>query len=467
MGDKLMPMDFLGQLKPTMQQIVELEAMLQALAKANQGQGQGTAPTKVSQVGTTGTGGTGPGSPALAQQYSDEWKADEEAKRQEKLDALQREHELKMKQMELDSAQSTALADAMSKERIAGVGAEAGKEQAKIGAAGQVAASKRTTMEKGYELIDALWNMDKASRDDIISGLEAKRAEKAKLKGDRPMSTISSGGMTIPITGEREEVRDPEDPLTWLEDAYVYNSETGLSEPKPTGAVKNDVEEFYGMVDDMIGGDIAGMAAMLSGEDGIEKLMEKIEVLGTEAGISRETIDSVKEIYRAAAPAMKPPPEEGGGLGGIIQSILNPTGAVETPETEAGAELWTGGAGRGLDTEAPLAKKAQGFPETLEDFLETIITGPFHPAYEKWKDKRTGKTVTKELAPTDEIGEATEQDAITEMGTWDKDKIKEFQTMAKDEGSYKGPINGLHSNELDAAMRKYFKTHKDEWKETK
>jgi len=359
----------------------------------------------------------------------------------------------------------SALAEAMSKERIAGVGAEAGTEQARITGAAGVAATQKTTMEKGYEFIDMLMKMDEKSANELISTLEARRTQGAGQVGERPVSTISSGGRTISLPGTTKEVAgDPNDPLTWLEEIGAYTPGGGAPRPKPTGTAKNEVEEFMGMVDDMIGGDIAGMAAMLSGEGGTEKLLEKIEVLGTEAGISREVIDSVKEIYRAMAPAYKPPPEEGGGLAGIIQSILNPTGAEVTPETEAGAELWKEGAG--AFEEAPKVEKTPGFAKTLEEFIETVVTGPFHPAYEKWKDKRTGKPVVKEPVPAKEVGEITEQDVITEMGTWSKEKIKEFQTLAKERGLYKGPINGLHSNELDTVMKEYFKKYRDEWGET-
>ena len=451
-----MPLTHLGQLKPTMQQIVELEAMLQALANANKGQ-QAGAP----QAGTT-TPYAGPTSTLDGEGGKSRYEIEKEQRREDILAEQTRKHEILLKQMEIDSK----LAESISKERIAGVGAEAETEQAQIGAAGQVAAAQKTSMEMGYELIDALWKMDKPSRDRIISGLEAKRAEKAGQAGERPISTIETGGVTRELPGVTGEVRDPNDPLTWLEDAYVYNSETGLSEPKPTGAAKNEVEEFYGMVEDMIGGDIAGMATMLSGEEGNERLMEKIEVLGTEAGISRETIDSVKEIYRAMMPAYKPPAEEGGGLGGAIKGALTPFGIGREelpPEAVPGAEMYKGGAGAFV--ELPIVEKTPGFAKTLEEFIETVVTGPFHPAYEKWKDKRTGKPVVEEPTSTKEVGEITEQDVITDMSTWSKERIKEFQTLAKERGIYKGPVNGLHSNELDSAMKEYFKKYREEWGE--
>ena len=91
----------------------------------------------------------------------------------------------------------------------------------------------------------------------------------------------------------------------------------------------------------------------------------------------------------------------------------------------------------------------------------SIIT-PFQRFKNKVKvNKETGKPI-KEPTPK-EVGGITEQDLITEMGTWDKDKIKAFQKVAKEAGLYKGEINGLHSNELDNAMKEYYKGHKEEW----
>ena len=445
------------------------------IAQARGTQPVSAKPTTAKQVGPVLGQGPGPAIPGgptyqAGKGEKTQYQIDKERRREDLLAERTRKHEILLKQMEIDSK----LAEAMSKERIAGVGAEAGVEQAQIGAAGQVAATQRTTMEKGYELIDALWKMDKPSRDGIISGLEAKRAEKAGQAGERPISTISSGGVTMELPGTTEEVRDPEDPLTWLEAAHVYNSETGISEPKPTGAAKNEVEEFYEMVDGMIGGDIAGMAAMLSEEGGTAGLMEKIEVLGAETGQSQEVIDKVKEIYRVLtgasepSPTIEPPSKEGGGLSEAIGGALTPFGVGREelpPEAVGGSEAYLGGAG--AFEELPKVEKAPGFAKTLEEFIETVVTGPFHPAYVKWKDKRTGKPVVKEPVPAKEVGEITEQDVITDMGTWSKEKIEEFQTVAKEAGIYKGPINGLHSNELDSAMKEYFKGHKEEWGETK
>lgn len=385
----------------------------------------------------------------------------EEQRREDLLATEQRKHEVTMKQMELESGKATALAKAMSAERIAGVGAEAGVEVAEIGAAGQVAAAQKTTMEKGYEFVDMLFKMDKPSRDELITTLEAKREERRAMRGERPTSTITSGGETISLPGATAEA-DPDDPLTLLEGIGAYNPETGVIDPKPTGEeAKNQVEELLDLVDDYIGGDLAMMADMFSKPGGTERLMERIDAIGIEAGYSTDVIDSVKEIYRAmAGPPREEPPEEGGGLGGAIRGALTPFGVGREelpPEAAPGAEMYLGGAGA-FKEGAPKVEKAPGFAKTMEDFIETIITGPFYPAYKEWKGKRTDKVVK-----TEKKEEVTEQDIITEMGTWGVDKVKEFQTIAAEAGLYKGAIDGKISHALEDALRKYYKEHKEEW----
>lgn len=419
-------------------------------------------------IRAAGPGPAIPGGPTYAAREAEE-KEKAGLEREERMTQEQFAHEIELKGMELESKKATSLADAMSKERIAGVGAEAGVEQAQIGAAGQVAAAQKTTMEKGYEFVKMLMDMDKESANQLISNLEAKRTQQV----EGPPSTITMGDITKELPGAAP-TEDPNDPLTWLEEIGAYTEGGGAPRPKVTGAQKNPVEEFYNMVDDMIGGDIAGMAAMLSGEGGVEQLMEKIDTLGFEAGIDRGVIDSVKEIYRAMTGIVKVDPEEKEPYWGIpkaakttieniapfISQAIHPE--ERTPEIKALARQWEEAA----EKVGEPSKEFKGFAKNLEEFVETIMTGPFHPAYTKWKEKRTEKPVEVEPTPTKEVGKITEQDVITDMGTWDKERIKEFQTVAKKAGIYKGPINGLHSDELDSAMRKYFKEHPEQWEVT-
>jgi hypothetical protein len=414
------------------------------------------------------TGTTGARGPSYAEKVGEQHRWAAEQEREEKMTKEKYEHEILLKKMDIDARTSEGLAEAMSKERIAGVGAEAGTEQARIGAAGQVGAAQKTSMEKGYEFVDMLMQMDKAGADELISSLLAKEAGQAK---ERPLSTITSGGRTVTLPGALEEaVGDPNNPLTWMRE-IGFDPEAGAPRPKVTGKPANEVEELMDLVDDYIGGNLVEMADMFSKPGGTDKLMSRIDTLGTEAGFSTEAIDSVKEIYRAmSGPREEDVGEEGGGLGGAIKNILTPggLGREELPsEATAGSEAYLEGAGA-FKEGAPLAEKEPGFARTLEDFIETTIAGPFSEKYKEYRGKRRGiaePVGTVEPTPTKEEGELTEQDVITEMSTWDKDKIKEFQRIAKKAGLYKGEINGLISHTLEDAMKKYYKDHKEEWGE--
>ena len=391
-----------------------------------------------------------------------QYQLDKEQRREDLLSRQTREHEILLKQMEVDSK----LAEAISKERIAGMGAEAGTEQTQIAGAAQVAASQKTTMEKGYELMDMLWSMDKPSRDEFVSRLEAKRTENQAAQTDRPASTISSGGTTIPITSApRETVGDPNDPLTALEEIGVYNSETGLSEPKPTGAAaKPEIDQYMELLDDMLTKNPQSMIAITTGE-GWDELKETMRTIGEEAGFGEDIIDSGIAMFEALIPEPEGEPEPSPlskSWGGVKTTAANVAPFIhealhpeeKTTEEEKLAEQWKSGAGR--------VGEASEFGKSLAEFMERIVTGPFYPAYEKSVSKKTNKPVVEKPTPK-EAGGITEQDLITEMGTWDKEKVKAFQIVAKKAGLYKGEINGLHSNELNNAMKEYYKGHKEEW----
>ena len=386
------------------------------------------------------------------------YQLEKEERREDLLATQTREHEMALKKMDIDAK----LAEAMSKERIATMGAEAGTEQAQIGAAGQVGAAQKTTMEKGYEFLDMLMKADEKTANGIIASLEAKRAERAGGVGARPVSTIETGGVTMELPGAAEEVaKDPNDPLTWLEDIGAYAPGAEAPRGKATGAqAKPEIDQFKDLVDDMLDKNPRSIIAITSGK-GWDELREDMRTIGVEAGFGKDTIDSVIAMYEAMVPEFEEPPE-GGGLGGFIGKALTPFGVGREelpPEAVPGAETYKGGAGA-FKEGAPLVEKAPGFARTLEEFIETAITGPFHPAYKKWKSKKTGKVVK-----TEKKKELTEQDVVTEMRTWDKEKVMEFQRVATKAGLYKGPINGLHSNELDNVMKKYFKEHPEEWGE--
>ena len=405
------------------------------------------------------------------------YEVEQEQKREDLLAGQQREHEIALKQMDIDSSESSALAQAMSKERIATMGAEAGTEQTEIAGTAQVASSQKTTMEKGYELMDMLWSMDKPSRDEFVSRLEAKRSENQAVQADKPQSTISSGETTIPITSApRESVGDPNDPLTALEEIGVYNSEAGLSEPKSTGAAaKPEIDQYMELLDDMLSKNPQSMIALTTGK-GWEELKETMRTIGEEAGFGKDTINSVITMFEELIPEQEAEPEPGiiSKAWGGIKEAVTPTsslnvalekelGVTKTMSEHPGIPFGEARAAEEGEAGPAFESLAKGigpeFGASLADFMTRIITGPF---YEKSKVSRETGKPTKEPTPK-EVGGITEQDLITEMGTWDKDKIKVFQKVAKEAGLYKGEINGLHSNELDNAMKEYYKGHKEEW----
>lgn len=409
---------------------------------------------------------TGAGKMTAEQRYApgfiEKFKAEEKEKagleREERMTQEQFAHDIELKSMELESKKATSLAEAMSKERIATIGAEAGVEETQIAGAATVAAAQKTTMEKGYEFVEMLMDMDEESANQLITNLEAKRTQQV----EGPPSTITAEGRTITLPSAAP-TKDPNDPLTWLEEIGAWAPGGRAPRPKPTGgAAKPETEQFNELVDDMLTKNPQYIIALTTGK-GWDETKEAMRTIGEEAEFSKETIDSVIAMYEAIVPEYEELPEEGEGLVGAIRGALTPfsLGREELPpEAAPGAEAYLGGAG--ALKEAPMVEKAPGFAKNLEEFIETIITGPFHPAYREWKGKKAGKVVKAEKKEG-----LTEQGVVTEMRTWGKEKVKEFQTVAKNAGLYKGPINGLHSKELDDVMRKYFKEHPEEWGETK
>ena len=406
-------------------------------------------------------GATGLGTPTSSFAEGEESAVSKQVRlaREDKLLEDTRKHEITMQKLQNESP----LAVALAQER-------GGTEQAKIGAAGQVAAAQKTTADKAKETIDLLLQMTPEGQGEFVNSLKAKRAES---QGGIPSGgTISSGGKTINLPGSQQQKGDPNDPLSWIEETYGADAETVIANLQPKTVAVGAQKTAANLFDDfqkVTKGDLNTMMTMLAGEQGLTQMLDVLQQVGESNKYPQQVIDDVKATITGMAPKTvvtggdTGKVEGGGGIARAIQKLLNPTGAVTTPETETSAELWKGGAGafeRGL----PTVEKEPGFASDLQDFIETAFTGPFHPAYEKWKEKKTGKVV-KEVKK--EAGEITEQDVITEMGTWDKEKIKAFQTAAKKAGLYTGPINGLHSNGLDNAMRKYFKEHPEEWGEAK
>jgi len=389
-------------------------------------------------------------------------------KREDLVNEQTRQHEILLKQMDIDEK----LAEAMSKERIAKMSAEAGTEQTQIGAAGQVAAAQKTSMEKGYEFLEMLMKADEKTANGIIASLEAKREEKAREAGTRPVSTIETGGITKELPGTEVE-RDPNDPLTWLEDVGAYAPGAGAPRGKATGAqAKPEIDQYLELVDDLLDKNPQSIIAITSGK-GWDELKEQMRTIGAEAGFAEDVINAGIAMYEAMVPEFEGEPEPSPlskawtgakttakttmeNVAPFIHQALHPE--ERTPETKAQARSWEEAAGK--VGEAPEAVKS------FAELMEKIVTGPFYPAYAKVRSKETGKPVVKEPVAK-EVGEITEQDVVTEMRTWDKEKVIEFQKAAKKAGLYKGPINGLHSNELDNVMKKYFKEHPEEWGEAK
>jgi len=380
--------------------------------------------------------------------------------REDKLLEDTRKHEITMQKLQNESP----LAVALAQER-------GGTEQAKIGAAGQVAAAQKTTADKAKETIDLLLQMTPEGQGEFVNSLKAKRTEG---QGGMPSGgTISSGGKTINLPGSQQQKGDPNDPLSWIEETYGADAETVIANLQPKTVAAGAQKTAANLFDDfqkVTKGDLSTMMTMLTGEQGLTQMLDVLQQVGESNGYPQKVIDDVKDTITGMAPKTADiegdtgDVVEGGGIAGAIQKLLNPTGAVETPETQAGAELWKGGVGA-FERGAPTVEKEPGFASDLQDFIETAFTGPFYPAYEKWKEGRAGKP-TEVPKPVEAEG-INEQDVITEMGTWDKEKVKAFQTAAKKAGLYTGPVDGLHSKQLDNVMKKYFKEHPEEWGEVK
>ena len=346
--------------------------------------------------------------------------AAEGRRREERLLDEARKHEILLKQMDVDAK----LADAMSKERIAGVEAEAGTEQTKIAGASNVAASQKTTMEKGYEFLAMLWDMDEESADELITSLLAKEAEQT----GSPVSTITMGGVTETLPEATPEA-DPNNPLTWMREVG-FDPETGAPRPKPTGAAaKPEIDQYLELIDDLLDKNPQSIVAITTGK-GWEELKETMRTIGAEAGFSEDVINSGIGMYQALVPEYEEPAEEGEGLGGAIRGALTPFGVGSEelpPEAIPGAEAYLEGAGAFKEGAAKV-EKAPGFAKTLEEFIETIITGPFHPGYVKRKGEKADKVKKEEEAKG-----ITEQNFESQIIGWSKEQRDELKAAAKAE----------------------------------
>jgi len=324
----------------------------------------------------------------------------------------------------------------------------------------------KTTMEKGYEFLNMLMKADEKTANAIIQSLEAKRAEGAGEPGARPVSTISSGGEAITLPGGAEEVgKDPNDPLTWLEEIGAYAPGAGAPRGKATGAqAKPEIDQYLELIDDMLGKNPQSIVAITTGK-GWDELRDNMRTIGTEAGFSEDVINAAISMYEAMVPEFEEEPEKEPYWGipkGVKTTMENVAPFIhealhpeeKTTEEQVLKSQWEEAAGK---VEEP-SKAIRSFAE----LTEKAVLGPFYPGYTKGVSKRAAKVVK-----TGKKEELTEQDVVTEMRTWEKEKVMEFQKVAKKEGLYEGPINGLHSNELDNVMKKYFKKHPEEWGEAK
>ena len=343
------------------------------------------------------------------------YQLEQEQRREDVLTTKEREHEVALKQMDIDSK----LAEAMSKERIATMGAEAGTEQAEIGAAGMVGAAQKTTMEKGYEFVDMLMKADEKTASAIIASLEAKRAETAGEGGVRPVSTISSGGEVITLPGTKEGVAgDPNDPLTWLEEVGAYTPGGEAPRPKATGAAaKPEIDQYLDLIDDMLDKNPQSIIAITTGK-GWDELKERMRTIGAEGGFAEDVINSGISMYEALVPEFEEE-VEGKGLLSKVWGGVETTAANIAPfihqalhpeekgiEEEKLAKQWEEAAGKvGEPSEAV---------KSFAEFIETIITGPFHPAYKEYKGKRRG-VPTKEPEEGGGLGGAI-KGALTPFG---------------------------------------------------
>jgi len=256
--------------------------------------------------------------------FIERFKAEEKEKagleREEKLLRDKFAHETELKKMELESKEATALAQALSKERIAGVGAEAGTEQARIAGAATVGAAQKTPIERGYELVDMLMSADEDTANAIIAELEARDEAYRQQQGVRPPSTISSGGVTIPIGGEGEVTGDPNNPLRDLEAIGAYTPGGGAPRPKATGAAaKPDIEQFKDLIEDMFVNNPDYMTAIYTGK-GWDVIKDRMRTVGEEAGFGEETINSVIAMWEALVPEYEEEEEKEGEPGPLTKA---------------------------------------------------------------------------------------------------------------------------------------------------
>ena len=407
--------------------------------------------------GSVQTGaGAGPGPPLFATMERQEWKEEEAAKAALAEAEAGRAHEISLKEMDVESA----LAQAMAQERTSKYTADVGLKGIEAGGVTDIAIAQKTSKEKGKELVEMLWAMDKPSRDEIIALLEKKRDENQAMRG----GTLTSGGRTVTTPGST--VLDPDDPLTILEDAGVYNPDTGLADPQPKGTVPTTqklASDLTKQIDGMFEGlNMRIMLGIVEDEnwDLLESIVEDVGAAGQyPEDIIEGEVKRRKAIYEESVKRNKPTDtEERNILGEVIHQIRHPEEGTEV--TEEMSEMYKGGAGA-YTAEEPIP--TSNMLTTIRDFINTAFGGGLTSRGKL--SKKTGLPVEE---PTHmEVGEISEQDVVTEMGTWSKEKVKEFQTLAKAEGMYKGPISGLHSGALEDAAKEYFKKHKDEWGEEK
>jgi hypothetical protein len=392
-----------------------------------------------------------------------------ERKRTEKAAEAVPEHEVAMQKL----VNEGALAQAISQER-------GGTEQAKIAAAGQVAAAQKTTADKAKETIDLLLQMTPEGQKEFMNNLKAKRTEN---QGGIPSGgTITSGGKTITTPGTSKSV-DPNDPLGWIEETYGVDAETVIANLQPKTVAEGAQKTAANLLDDfqkiVIKGDLNTMLMLLTGEQGATQVLDALQQFGESNGYAQDVIDDVKATISGLAPTVAPTggeenvaPEKvvildtlkglvgqvaGGKKGEIgeetvgkvapfIHAALHPKEVSQwSPEYATLAGQWKESAAK-----QPEAGKSD-FIDTITNFLETAFKGPSGGGGGAATALTAKKKVGQQVGPT-------VNDAIADMKTWDTKTIKAFQKKVgiKEDGKM--------SQGLIDAMKVYFEKHKDEWR---